>query len=500
VTTPPDSIARNTGFSLAVRLGSAAFTAGLTLFLVRYLGPDDYGVFALALGVGLLVLIPSGVGIPQAAARFVADHRGKPDDVAAVIDDALVLRAAVGAGFSIALAAFAGPIANAYGSPDLEWPLRIMALAVLGQGMLLLYASLFEALGRVVVYLQLGVAESALEAGASVAFVLLGGGAAGAMWGRAAAYIGVAVLGLALLARTVGRRSRPRPLVGRGFMRRIAGYGSALVVVDGAFTLFTKIDVLLIGAILSVESVGLFDAPARLIFLLGYAGLAASSGVAPRIIGPDGRPDRQTLESALRWLIVLQGLALAPLLVWAGPIADTVLGDDYAKSADVLRGLAPYALLLAISPLLAGAVNYLGEARRRVPIAIATVLLNLAIDLALLSPIGIVAGAIGTDVAYLLYVGAHFRIVKELVGVRLAPLGRTFLRILAAAGAMAGVLLAFGTSDVSLPALVAGGALGILAYAAVLVAMREVSPEELRRASGVLRAARGRLRAEPGRG
>ena len=78
-------------------------------------------------------------------------------------------------------------------------------------------------------------------------------------------------------------------------------------------------------------------------------------------------------------------------------------------------------MLGAISPLLAGAVNYLGAARRRVPIAIAAVLVNAAIDVALLEEIGIIAGAIGTDVAYTLYVGAHLWLLHQLVGMRLMP-------------------------------------------------------------------------------
>ena len=39
----PHSIARNTLFGAATQLTTAAFTAVLTLYLVRALGPGDYG-------------------------------------------------------------------------------------------------------------------------------------------------------------------------------------------------------------------------------------------------------------------------------------------------------------------------------------------------------------------------------------------------------------------------------------------------------------------------
>jgi O-antigen/teichoic acid export membrane protein len=496
----PDSIARNTGFAVAVRLTSALFTAGLTLFLIRYLGPDDYGVFALAIGVGSVALLPSNLGISQASARYIAERRGSPDGVAAVVSDALVLKVVFGGLCAVALAALAGPIADAYGDADLEWPLRILAVGVFGQGMLLVYDAMFESLGRISVYLRVVIGESALETGASVALVLLGGGAAGAVAGRAGAYLAAAGLGLVLLARTVGAPIRARLTAGRGHRRRLLGYGSALLVIDGAFIMFAKIDVLLIGAILSVKSVGLFEAPLRLVAFLGLVGTATAAGVAPRVSRGGRGPNLEALQVALRWLVLLQGMIVAPLVVWGGPIADAILGSDYEESGDVLRAIAPYAFLLGLSPLLASAVNYLGEAKRRVPIAIGALLVNFVIDLALLSELGIIAGAIGTNVAYILYVSAHVWILRRLVGLRVRPLAPTLARAAVAMAAMSAVLLPFGTSDVGPATLVAGTLLGIAVYTGALMALGEISRSEARGALRSLRAAPARWRAAPGRG
>src|SRR5204862_408010 len=139
-----DSIVRNAVFAGASKLSGAAFTAVLMIFLVRYLGPEEYGVFALALGVGGLMTVPADLGISVSVALF-------------------------------------------------------------------------------------------------------------------------------LVARTLGRSIRP-PRGGHGHARRILGYGSAIVIVDGAFTIFSQIDVLLIGAILSVTAVGHFDAAYRLAGLLLFIG------------------------------------------------------------------------------------------------------------------------------------------------------------------------------------------------------------------------------------
>jgi O-antigen/teichoic acid export membrane protein len=467
-----DSIARNAWFAFLISMMSAAFTAVLTLFLVRYLGPKDYGVFALAMGVGALALIPSDFGVSSAASRFLAERRHDRAAVSSLLSDALRLKLAISGFFCLLLAALAGPVADAYDTQALEWPIRILALGIFGQSLLQLFDQLLEADRRVSVYLRIAGAESLAETVASIGLVLAGLGAAGAMAGRAGAYLFAAGLGAAVVSRTLGIRPTLRGGPG-GQLRQIAGYASAFLIIDGAFTLFAQIDVLLIGAIIGVTAVGHFQAPLRFMSFLGYTGSAAASGVAPRMARGVEGPDSGAFVAALRRLMALQGVFIAPLVVWAAPLVQVALGSDYSESAAVVRALAPYAFLLAISPVLARGVNYLGEARKRIPIAVAAVLVNLAFDLVFLGHIGIVAGALGTDLAYGMYVAAHLWICRRLLDISLRPVGVTLGRTLLAAGAMSAVLFAFGTGrHVAIPLLVAGGVLGVLAYGAVLIPRR----------------------------
>ena len=476
---PPaaDSISRNTALAFATTLVSATGTTVLTLFLLRVLGPEDYGVLALALGIGSVIQLPADFGVSHAASRFVAESRADRQAVAGILSDALRVKLAITGGACALLAALAGPVADAYGTSALEWPLRITALVVLGQSLFGMFDQLFEAEGRVGAFVRVVAAESAVETLSSIGLVLAGLGVSGAIAGRAAAYLFASGLALALTVRVL--RLRLRLGRGSGNARRLLRYGSALLIVDGAFILFHRIDVLLIGAILSVKDVGQFEAPLRLMTMLGYVGSAVATGVAPRLAAGRDRLDPARLAEALRRLMAVQGLFIAPLVVWAEPITELALGSEYTDSADVLRAITPFMFLLAISPVLARGVNYMGEARRRIPIAIGALTVNLVFDLIFLSEIGIVAGAIGTDIAYALYVLAHLWICKRLIGLELAPLGAGLARVLVAAGGMSAVLLAFGTGEVDVPWLIAGSIAGTAVYAALLVGLREITVAEL---------------------
>lgn len=489
----PDSATRNVAYALGFRFVGAAFTAALTLVLVRKLGPDDYGVFALAMSIGALMVFVADFGMARSAGRFVAENRGNRIAARRVYTDALVLKVAAAAIASVALLLAAGPIADAYGIDDLAWPLRIMALSIFGQSMLMLAFSAFEAVGRVSLTLRLATAESTVETGASIALVLLGAGVVGATAGRAAGYLLAAAFGVVLVYRLMGKPGTG-PRVGGESRGRILRYAAALAVVDAAFTLFDRLDVLLIGAYLDAEAVGIFEAPLKLIVLLGYFAGALSGGVSPGLAANvRGPAEISRFLLALRILILFQAAVIAPAVVWADPVVDLLLGGAYAESAPILRALAPFMFLFGIASLVTISVNYVGRARQRIPIAIAALVINVVIDVLLIREIGPIAGAIGSGAAFLVYVPAHVMILRDELEFSLRPILLTLGRALLAAAGMAGVLFAFGTDDLSAVDWIVGGLAATAAYGAILVATLEVTGGEVRALRRAGAGALGRL-------
>jgi len=475
-----ESIKRNTVFAMALQLTSAAFTATLTLVLVRSLGTDGYGIFALALGVGGLATVPSDLGISASASRFIAEHRGDERAIGTVLGRALKLKLAIGVAVSVLLVLAAAPIAGAYDDPDLTWPLRAIGIAVFGQSMMLLFGGAFIAQGKTSRNFRLVISESAVEFGATVALVLLGTGATGAAFGRAIGYSFGAALGIFLTlrllraARTAAARARA-PATGE-----IARYAGTLAVVDWVYTSLHYIDAIVIGAILNPAAVGLFQAPFRIIAFLNYPGQALASGVAPRLARRQGqRPNVGAFVSALRALLLFQAPLFAVLFAWADPIVGLLFGSEFAASGDVLRALAPYVFLSGIAPLVSLGANYLGVARSRVPIALAALGVNLGLDLALIPSIGVEGAAIATSAGFAVYVPAHFVLCRRLLGFPLGPLAITLARTGLAAAGLAGTLLAFGSSSLSLLEWIGGGLCGALVYIGLLVATRELSHSDL---------------------
>lgn len=476
-----DSIRRNASFALLAQMGTAVLTAALTLYLVRALGTEGYGVFALAVAVAGLLLLPSDLGITGSAARFIAERRDDRFAVARIIVISLRLKLLLGGAIAVALWALAAPIAAAYSIPSLMWPLRGAGIALFCQSIFLFMTTAFTALGRNAFNLRLYVAEGGFETTASIVFVAAGGGATGAAFGRAAGYGVGLVLAVLLVVRLLGRRAlalRPRK---EGETRQLVTYAGTMLVVSGAFQLFAQIDQILIGAFLSAGAVGVFSASLRLTTLLGYLGTAAGAGISPRLVrGAAEGPNIGAFLQGIRLLAIVQAAVTAVVVVWAKPIVGVVLGAGYGESARVMQVLGPYIYLLGFGSLVSLAANFLGEARRRIPVAISAAAVNVIIDVLLIPRIGVVAGAIGTSAAYALYAPGHLLIVRQVLGFSLRPIAFSVGRSLAAGACAGGVLALFGTSKLTLLDWTAGGAAGLVTFVAALLLTREVSARDLR--------------------
>jgi O-antigen/teichoic acid export membrane protein len=472
------TIGANAALAFLAQIAGATFTIGLTLFLARQLGVGGFGIFSLALGIAGLVLLPSDFGISTSASRFVAEHRGDHARVAAVLTDSLRLKFFVSAAVAAMLWALAGPIAAAYGIHALVWPIRGVAISLFGQSIMMM-TSAFAALAHVRFQLWVTLTESAVETTASIGLVLAGAGVTGAAFGRAIGFLAGGTMTLVMLVRLVGPGVLPRRLRLGVHTRRIATYAGVLLIIDSAYTLYNVVDVLIIGAYLSARAVGIFSAPVRLMALLAYPGSAIAAGVAPRLArNPRQEPNVDAFLTALRLLLILQAAITAFVLGWSSLFVGIALGSGYGKSATVLRLLAPTIFLMGFGPLVSVSANYLGEARRRVPIAITTVILNLVLDLLLVPRVGVIGGAIGTDAAYALYAPAHLFLCQRILRLDLRPLASVALRTFMAGGAMTAMLLLIGDSLHDAWRIPLGGLAGISAFAAVLWLTGEVAPRE----------------------
>ena len=470
--------ARNTVLQLASQLATLVLTGGLSLFLVRALGPSRFGIYTLAVSVSGLLVLPAGLGLPLALGRFVADHRHDPGQLREIFWLGMRLQTPVALAASVGMFACAGLIAGVYGHPGLSWPLRLAALSIAGQALFGLLTSMATTLYQGQVVLWMNIAESALESGVAIALVVAGGGAAGAVGGRLAGYTVAVALGLALTTRLIGRRRdvRSRRAVSG---RTLLGYAGVMLVVDIAWSAIAQLDIVLIGAVLSSTAVGSYGAVLRALTVASYLGTSVGAAVAPRVSRAGDTPDGRALEQGLRYLIVAQGLLIAPLIVWAHPIVELILGSRYREAPPIMRVIAFYYFAGAPASLLTLALSYLGQARRRVTLMLPTLGFGVVAIFVLLKTIGLLGAAVGDDLLQIVYVGGNLWLCAQVIDFDLRAVARTTARTIMAAAGMAAVLWVLGTHHLSVVQWTIGVTAGTVEFFAILLLTREITPREM---------------------
>lgn len=492
-----EGLTHRTGFALLTQVSTAAFTAAVTLYLVRALSPASFGDFSLALGIVGLLIIPADLGISAAAGRLMAESIADRGTLAHIFRRAFLQKLIVGGALSLLLFLTAGPVAGLFNSGSLAETLRGMSLALFGQVMFLLPDRAFLSLGRMGSRFVNVLSESAIEAAAIVTAVLAGFGAAGAAAGRGIGYAAGAILGALIVGKHLGgrralRRGRsgtePAPLLRFAF---------PLFIFAAVYAAFVQVDTIILGLIVDTEAVGLFQAPLRVVTFLGFVGLAVASAVTPALATPRGRGEGgPVLTQALRALILVHMASVGFIVAWATPLVDLVLGSDYADSAPVLRALTAFVVMTGIGPLVTTTVHYAGDLsaiRRRIPIALIAIAINIGIDLVLIPPLGIIGAAIGTTIAFAVYLVPHVRLCGTLIpGFKLVPAAKALLRGAVAAAASGAALALLGTGELPLWVLAVGFPVGLLTYVGALLLLKEVSRAELRAVQAWLASRRGR--------
>lgn len=420
-------------------VGSAGLTFVALLVLVRTLEPSQYGLFALGFAINQVAFVVADAGLASSTARALAAAKTAQERARAA-SSGLAIKGGVSIAVALALALAAPAIASAYDHPDLEAVLRATAVALAAQSLFMLYRHGLNAIGATPAMLRLVLGESAIEAVAVIGFAVAGGTAAAAMSGRAVGFLVGAALGFGLLRARLGPLPRPSAATARSLMT----YGVTLAVADGAFLLFTQIDVLLISALRSAREVALFEAPARLLVVAGYLGYAVAMSVAPRLARDERSRGRSTLVGAVRLVSTAQGAILLAWLALIVPNAVRIFGPDYEASGDVLLVLSPYLLLAGAAPLASMAATYAGAGRLVVVASCAALAVNAAIDVAFLGEHGILVAAVATDVAFALFVALVIHGCAQTFGFSLARAAAGGARLLVALApavlAMAGFL------------------------------------------------------------
>jgi len=468
--------------TILLRFGNFAVMA----VVVHIVTPREFGVFAVALTVHMVVLSIGDAGMASALARGPVDPaRYAPTVATMCLVSALLLGAA--------MALFAEPLATALGSRDAAGVMRVLAITVVLSGVFAVpYAELQRDFRQATLF-RVNLLAFLPSNAVLVAMAFAGYGAMAFAWSRVVLQL---LTGVGMMVKL---RHVYLPGWSRSCVRPLVAFGVPFAAANLLNYVWLNTDYAFVGHMMGPVDLGVymlaFNAaywPTALLGpMLNSVGMAGFSRVSDQ-------PERQgpALAGALRAVALVAMPVSALTLALAGPIVHMVYGAEWSAAALPLSILACYAATFTVSLLFA---NFLvGLGRTRVVLGIQLVW---AICLVPAMVVGVkVAGIVGVATAhvvvvvtlmmpmYLYVLSRHF----GTVGARalLAPLGRPTFAAASAAG------MAFAVTR-AVPSPIWQLVLGLAAGGALYVALAR---DALRAVLPLGRLAPIRLAVTPTRG
>jgi len=172
-----------------------------TVFLTRFLGKDNYGLYTLSIAPSLMINLFRDWGVNSAITKHVASLRaeGKDPETCDILLAGVTFEVVTGVALSSLSFVLAGLFASILKRPDIYPYISIMSIAILSGSLLTAAQSSFIGYERMDLNSLTIICQAIVKTAVGPVLVLLGYGILGAVFGYTLSYIAAGLIGIAIL-------------------------------------------------------------------------------------------------------------------------------------------------------------------------------------------------------------------------------------------------------------------------------------------------------------
>jgi O-antigen/teichoic acid export membrane protein len=458
----------------------------LMVVLARFLlSQEEYGTLGAALAVLGVVQLFADLGFAKSGARYVTEYREKaPGQVPHVVRTAVGYRAVTLLAVTVAFALVAAPIAGLVGQPELAPLLVVGAGYVVAHSAFTFSQVLFQGYNEMTYTARIRAVGSIGRLVLAAAFVVVLGGAVGALVGYIAGYGLGGALGLGLLYRQY-REDEAADSPEDGLARRVVRYSVPLTATRGANILDKRVDTILVGYFLNPVAVGYYYLAKQVVgFIQSPAaslGFTLSPAYGEHKAGGEADHAARIYQTTLQYVLLLYVPAAAGMVLVARPAVELVFGAKWLGAVPVLQVFAAYTVLHAVSNVTGDALDFLGRARERAVAMAGGSIANFLLNLVAIPAFGVVGAAAATVVTHSGMLAVTLWVIHAELSLSVGELVRHLLSVLAVTAAMSAAVLAVLAQVGGALALVVSVLAGVAVWAGLSVAGGLLDLQRVRR-------------------
>jgi O-antigen/teichoic acid export membrane protein len=410
-----EQVSSSTGIALPGRLIGRLLQVATTIFLARELGPDAFGLFAVAWSLIRVAGIVAPLGFDQAVLRFGTPHVREPAKLRGVLIPSLGIATALGAGLGLVLFVTAPWVAaDGFGSEELSPLLRCVAIACPFVPLLRVAASATRLSGSVrYSILSEDLGQPFLMFVTILALAPMGLTALGSTIVASASFAAAALLAVAFLSALGMRGTKPV----RTSPSELLAFALPTAATSICWALIHVVDRLAIGLLRSPDEVGLYQAasqPAIGFSLIASAVNVGFAAIVPRLAHAGQFAELERVyRVTTRWAVFMCVPPLVVIAALPSEVMKLVFGVGYADTTLPLLLLAAAHVINAAN----GQTSYLlvlaGHQRTWLKIVAALFALDVVLIVVLVTWLGAPGGALATLVTMVLMLGVGSIITRQ---------------------------------------------------------------------------------------
>jgi O-antigen/teichoic acid export membrane protein len=413
-------------------VASTVISAVGTIFIANLLGPDNYGLYAIALAAPSLIGNFRDWGINTAAVKYTAQYNSENDSqkIKNVFTSTLLFELALGTVLSLLSFALSGFLATTFSRPGITLLIQISSFAILTNALINVATSAFTGMEKMHLNSVMLIVQSIVKTGVIIGLVLLGLGTVGAMIGYTVAVLVAGLVGILLaytMYKSLPKQVHVKPEI-LGTIKLMLKYGLP-VSVGAIFSGFLLQFYTWIMAIYVTDnaSIGNYNVALNFVVLITFFATPVTTMMFPAFSKLDSLKDKETLKNVFQFSVKYASIIIVPVtflvMVLAQPAIATIFQNKYVEAPLFLALLSISYLYTALGNLSSGnLINGQGYTTFNLILTILTAAIGFPLGFVLISTYGIM-GLIITSLAAglpslflsLYFIKKHFQVSVDWV-------------------------------------------------------------------------------------
>ena len=408
---------------------STVISAVGTIIIARLLGPDNMGLYAIALAAPNLIATFRDWGVTTAMIKYSAEYNNENDvaKVRSVFVSGIAFEIIVGSALSVLSLVLSGFLAGFYGRPAIVQLIQIASLSVLTSALVNAATSAFTGLEKMHLNSIMLIVQSIVKTGMILFLVVLGLGTLGAVVGFSVGVIVAGVTGVLLIY--VMYQSLPKPTNGKleftKTTKTMLKYGLPLsigAILAGFLTQFYSTVTFIF--VTNNSLIGNHSVATNFVVLITFFATPVTTMLFPAFSKLDAKKDREVLKNVFQYSVKYAALIVVPVtamvMALAQPAIGTIFDDKYVQAPLYLALLSTTYLLSAFGSLSTGnLINGQGYTKYNLKLTLLTVAIGFPLSFILISQFGIIGLIVTSIIVGLPSFFLSLRFIKKNFGVSL---------------------------------------------------------------------------------